>query len=64
MLPMSGLLGPSKELGLTLTGVRSSVLAFGATSSGFQEPPCPSLPENSGPLDPVPTNTCQVTALG
>lgn len=31
MLPLNGLLGPSKELGLTLMGVRSSILAFGAT---------------------------------
>lgn len=31
MLPLNGLLGPSKEPGLTLMGVRSSILAFGAT---------------------------------
>lgn len=50
MLPLNGLQGPSKKLGLTLTGVRSSILALGATSSGFQEPTCPSLLEISGPL--------------
>lgn len=54
MLPLNGLQGPSKKLGLTLTGVRSSILALGATSSGFQEPTCPSLPEISGPLAQCP----------
>lgn len=29
-----------------------------------RSPPCPSLPENSGPLGPVPTNTCQGISLG